>query len=250
MGVERAESPDAVRAVMPLRQSTAGSSGSFMVLGDDDERYWCKSVNNFQSARLPVTEQIVGRLGDLIDAPVCTCKLVVLDEIVGWEIRKGSARLVEAGYAHGSRAVEPTLETRQLRFRTDDDNRRRHCGLYALCDWLYCGDLQWLRATDEDNAYYSHDHGFFLTGLDWTKESLAERGAEQGPITVDPDQLDATELGRLAERLEDMTLDEIETAISGLPTSWPVSDQELAAVARFANLRKAPVAARLRSLVP
>lgn len=250
MGVERADSPDAVRAVMPLRQSTAGGSGSFMVLGDDDERYWCKSLNNFQSGRLPVTEQIVGRLGDLIDAPVCKCKLVMLDEIIGWEIRQGTSRMVEKGFAHGSRAVEPTLETRELKFRADDDNRRRHCGLYALCDWLYCGDLQWLRATDEDNAYYSHDHGFFLTGLNWTQESLASCGADQGPISLDADQLDTDELVRLAEVLESLTLDEIETAISGLPTSWPVSDEELAAVAQFADLRKAPVAGRLRSLVP
>jgi hypothetical protein len=250
MGVKCADFPDAVRAVMPLRQSTAGGSGSFMVLGDDNERYWCKSLNNFQSARLPITEQIVARLGGLIDAPVCQCKLVVLDEIVGWEIRQGTGRLVEKGYAHGSRAVEPTLETREMKFRSDDDNRRRHCGLYALCDWLYCGDLQWLRATDEDNAYYSHDHGFFLTGLDWTRESLASCGAERGPITLNADQLDPDELGRLAGVLESLTLDEIETAISGLPTSWPVSDEELAAVAQFADMRKAPVAARIRSLVP
>jgi len=220
-----------------------------MVLGDDSERYWCKSLNNFQSVRLPITEQIVGRLGDLIDAPVCRCRVVSLDEIVGWEIRQGTGRLVEVGYAHGSRAVEPTLETRELKFRGDDDNRRRHCGLYALCDWLYCGDPQWLRATDEDNAYYSHDHGFFLTGLDWTRESLANCGTNQGPITLVADQLDPDELGRLADALEGLTLDDVENAISGLPTSWPVSDDELAAVAQFADIRKAPVAARLRSLV-
>lgn len=221
-----------------------------MVLGEDQIRYWCKAVNNFQGPRLPVTEQIVGRLGHLIGAPVCDSKLISLDEIVGWEIRPGTGRLVEAGYAHGSRAVEPTLETREMRFRADDDNSRRHCGLYALSDWLYCGDLQWLRATDEDNAYYSHDHGFFLTGLDWTRDSLAACGAEQGPITIDPNHLDPIELGRLADALEGLSLADVEDAISGLPASWPVSDEELAAVAQFADMRKAPVAARLRTLVP
>ncbi len=249
MGITRSRSPEAVRAVMPLRQSTAGGSGSFMVLGEDEVRYWCKSVNNFQSPRLPVTEQIVGRLGSLIGAPVCDCKLISLDEITGWEIRHGTGRMIEAGYAHGSRAVEPTLETRELKYRSDDDNSRRHCGLYALSDWLYCGDLQWLRATDQENAYYSHDHGFFLTGLDWTRESLAARGAEQGPITLDPNQLDPGELHRLADVLEGLDSPDIESAISGLPVSWSVSDEELAAVAHFANMRKAPVAARLRALV-
>lgn len=249
MGITRTKSPDAVKAVMPLRQSTAGSSGSFMVLGEDQVRYWCKPLNNFQTPRLPVTEQVVGRLGCLIGAPVCDCKLISLDEIEGWEIRQGTGRLIERGYAHGSRAIEPTLETRELKFRSDDDNRRRHCGLYAVCDWLYCGDLQWLRATDEDNAYYSHDHGFFLTGPDWTLESLAACGAGQGPITLDPDQLDPAEIYRLGDALENLSRAEIENAISGLPDSWPVSDEELAAVAQFADLRKAAVASRLRSLV-
>lgn len=250
MGIERTDSPDAVKAVMPLRPSTAGSSGSFMVLGDNEVRYWCKSLNNFQSPRLPVTEQIVGRLGKLIEAPVCECTLIALDEIAGWEIRPGTSRLVEPGYAHGSRAIEPTLETRELKFRSDDDNRRRHCGLYALSDWLYCGDLQWLRATDEDNAYYSHDHGFFLTGLEWTKDSLAACGADQGPITLDSNQLDAAELNRLGDALEALSRADIEDAISGLPTSWPVSDEELAAVAQFADMRKSAAASRLRALVP
>lgn len=249
MGIERTESPDVVRAVMPLRQSTAGGSGSFMVLGEDQLRYWCKPLNNFQTPRLPVTEQIVGRLGRLIGAPVCDCKLISLDEIEGWEIRQGTGRLVESGYAHGSQAVEPSLETRELKFRSDDDNRRRHCGLYALSDWLYCGDLQWLRATDQENAYFSHDHGFFLTGPEWTRESLAACGVEPGPITLDPAQLDPGEINRLGGALEGLSSADIEAAISGLPTSWPVSDEELAAVAQFADLRKAAAAARLRSLI-
>ena len=234
---------------MALRESTDGGSGAFMVLGDDGQRYWCKSLNNFQSELVPVTEQIVARLGALIGAPVCASALISLDDLAGWEIRPGTGRLVEPGIAHGSVAIEPVIETRELKYRTDDDNGRRHCGLYALCDWLYGGDFQWLRATAEENAYYSHDHGLFLTGWSWTPESLASRQNESVPLTMEAEHLDPGELRRLADALESLERVTIEEAISGLPRSWPVSDEALEAVVDFADARKVAAAARIRGLV-
>jgi hypothetical protein len=130
--IDRSVQTAGVTAVMPLRQSTSGQSGSFLVLADDQRRYWCKSLNNFQSPRVPITEQIVGRLGALIQAPTCEAQLVRLDELVGWEIRPGSDRRVEPGWAHGSLAVDPGVETRELGHRRDDDNRRRHWALRDL----------------------------------------------------------------------------------------------------------------------
>jgi hypothetical protein len=41
--------------------------------------------------------------------------LVRLDEIVGWELRPGSGRPVDAGWAHGSRAIDPVLEKADAR---------------------------------------------------------------------------------------------------------------------------------------
>jgi hypothetical protein len=70
-------------------------------------------------------------------------------------------------------AVDPAVETRSLEHRADDDNRRRHAGIYALCDWLAGSDMQWLCGVAEDNAYYSHVHGYYLAGPEWTQQSLA-----------------------------------------------------------------------------
>lgn len=158
---------------MPLRPSPAGGSGSFLVLANDGQRYWCKTVNNFQGERIPITEQVVSRLAGLIGAPTCATQLVDVTPIAGWEFRPGTGRLIEPGWADGSAAVEPVIETRSLDHRTDDDNARRQARIYALCDWLAGGDLQWLCCLAEENAYYSHDHGFYLTGPAWTKTSLA-----------------------------------------------------------------------------
>lgn len=234
---------------MPLRASSVGGSGSFLVLADDQRRYWCKSLNNFQGPRISVTEQIVGRLAALIGAPACEVALVALDAIVGWEFRPGSGRLVEAGWAHGSVALDPAVETRALEHRTDDDNRRRHCGIYALCDWLAGSDVQWLCGVAEDNAYYSHDHGFYLTGPDWTEASHTAGRDVPYALSIPPDQLDQAEMTRLADALDALTRQDIEGELSKLPGNWPVTDSELDAVAEFVDYRRGPVAARLRTVV-
>lgn len=249
MPITRTESVAAVAATMPLRPSSAGGSGSFLVVADDGRRYWCKSLNNFQSPRVPITEQIVGRLSALIAAPACEVALVRLDAISGWEIRAGTGRLVEPGWAHGSVAVEPVVETRTLDHRSDDDNRRRHGGIHALCDWLAGSDLQWLYGVAEDNAYYSHDHGFYLTGPDWTEASLQTARDTSFALSIPPTQLEQTELLRIATALDDLTRGAIDTELSKLPSSWPVADSELDAVAEFVDYRRGPVAARLRAVV-
>jgi hypothetical protein len=214
-GVVRSKEPEGVAAVLPLRPSTGGSAGSFLLAADDGNRYWCKTLNNLQSQRVPITEQLVARLGGLIGAPVCEPKLVLLDGVEGYEFRSGHK--VEPGWAHGSLAVDPALEVRDLADRTDDDNRRRHAGVFALHDWLAGSDAQWLYDTGADNAYYSHDHGFYLTGPDWTEITLARDQAADFSLGLDSTGLDGGELERLAERLEGLGKDRSRRRSPGFP---------------------------------
>jgi hypothetical protein len=247
VAVQRTSDIEGVTATMPLRPSSVGGSGAFLVLADDGERYWCKTLNNFQGERIPVTEQIVARLAALIGAPVSESRLVDVSPIQGWEFRPGTGRLVEPGWAHGSRAVEPVIETRELDHRTDDENRKRHAGIYALCDWLAGSDVQWLYCVAEDNAYYSHDHGYYLTGPAWTTSTLAAARNTPFALSIPADRLEPDELERLATSLETLSGQEIETELSKLPADWPVTDSELDAVADFAYSRREPVAKRLRA---
>lgn len=124
---------------------------------------------------VPVNEQLAGRLGMLIGAPVCEPQLVrIPSDLIGWEIRPGTGRLLEEGWVHGSLAVEPVVETRDLSSRSTDDNPRRHAGIYALHDWLGGSDAQWLAAGPE-SIFYSHDHGhYFPGGPAWTSASLGQ----------------------------------------------------------------------------
>ena len=240
---------DGVMAVLPLRKSTHGVSASFMVRADDEQDYWCKAVNNPASPRVPTNEQVAGRLGALIGVSVALPALVNVDALGAWEFHPGLKLL--GGWVHGCRAVEGALETRALDHRTDDDNRVRHAGFYALMDWLSGGDQQWLYTGSAENAYYSHDHGhFFPGGPDWSPTTLTAVGTIPQQLPTPPDGLDRPEIDRLANAIEAVTREEIDDVMSKIPSTWPVSDGDLEALASFLDARRVPAAGRLRGLVP
>ena len=118
-----------------------------------------------------------------------------------------------------------------------------------MCDWLAGSDVQWLYCLSEDNAYYSHDHGFYLTGPAWTASSLAAARGTPFPLSTPADRLDRDELDRLAAALDGLSREDIDAELSKLPADWPVTDNELDAVADFAYDRRDAVAARLRAVV-
>jgi len=225
-----------------------GGSGSFLVRADDGHRYWCKTLNNLQHERVPVNEQIVARLGVLIGTPVCEPRLVYMPpELAGWEFRSG--RQIEVGWAHGSFAAELAIETRDLGSRATDDNARRHAGIVALYDLAGGSDAQWLMV-GTDAAFFSHDHGhYFPGGPGWTTASLqiGQRAHHQLPFSSTG--LDASELNRLADRLEAVTEEEVAECASNIPAEWPVQNGELEALVDFLYARRGAVAQRLRALI-
>lgn len=240
---------EGVIAVMPLRTIPHGVSASFLVQGEDGADYWCKVTNNPASPRIPANEQIVARLGRMIGVAVPAPALVRLDGIAGWEFRR--SHFVEAGWAHGCAAVPGAIETRVLGHRTDDHNRVRHAGFFALMDWLAGGDPQWLYSALAENAYYSHDHGhFFPGGPDWTPTQLEMTGTSERGLGMPATGLDGDEVTRLADAIEAVTKDEIDGVMSKIPAEWPVEDDDLAALSAFLDARRVPVAVRLRALLP
>jgi len=242
------QTPRGVTAELPLRAASSGGSGSFLVRADDGKRYWCKSLNNLQSPRVPANEQIAGRMGTLIGAALCEAVLVrIPPDLVGWEFRPG--RGLEEGWAHGSAAVDPVVETRTLDHRSRDENARRHASFFALYDWLIGQDPQWLVADGSDFAYHSHDHGhYFPGGPDWTVQTLQEHADDACALPADPSGLDPQELVRLADCLCSIDQAALEGALATLPPDWPISDAELDEMIRFLDHRRVPVASRLRLL--
>lgn len=233
---------------MVLGPSERGGSGSFPARGSDGERWYVKPQNNHQGGRVITTEYIVSAAGRLIGAPVCEVQPVVIPpELAGHRFPSGLT--LEQGVASASRAIGDAVEDRGLLHRDRDDNRRRHAGVFALYDWCWGGDPQWLYVEPQDGKLFSHDHGWYLPpeGPEWTEDALTAHVDIDRPLGHDTAGLDADELLRLADALDALGRDELVAALSGVPESWPGAE-DLESVGFFLERRAPHAACRMRDL--
>jgi HipA-like protein len=236
-----------LRLDAPLQQGNRGGSGAFLGLGSDSERYWIKTLNNIQGTRVPVTEQIVGRVGALIGAPTCIVRTIQIpSQFVGWEFRAG--RRLEDGIAHACRHIGDAADVGGLDHRNEDDNARRHAHLIALFDWCWGGDPQGLIALSDESRYYSHDHGWYLppTGPSWDEATLEAEVDNPHEYTAINDGITAAIADEVVQKLLAVPRSEICEALKGIPVIWPVTDAELECAGFFLERRLPRVAARLK----
>lgn len=237
-------------AVLESQSDSRGGSLPFKGLASDGEVYWIKSPSNRQSSRVPTTEQLIAGIGRLIGAPVCETRLLSISQEFDGEILDNGT-VLEAGIAHASRDVGNCSFDKwyEPQYRAQDDNRRRHAGYFALFDWCWGDDMQWLYDLQDDRKTYSHDHGHFLPGApNWTAVALAQSAELPHELSADGNGLDDNELERLAARLESLTMKEIAGVVRMIPAAWPVTDEELETAAAFFDFRREPTAVRLREL--
>ncbi len=237
-----------VRACLAQAKETASSP--FLALGNDGQQWWVKPPQAALDKAL-VTELVVGRVGALIGAPVCHVEAIQIpDALLPWELRPGTPLPTGIGSATANlpgaiEEIRPNLTRRY-----DDDNRRRHAGVYALVDWCFGSDLQWLLRADAEWQLFSHDHGWYLppSGQAWDEQSLECNVDTPCLVPDDPAGLDPIELERLASSLDGITQADLLHVLKSVPTSWPVIDRELEALGWFLQTRAPEVAERLRGL--
>ena len=245
-----------VVALQAFMNQSPGSGGSkpLLALGADGLRYWVKPLTNPQGPMVPANEQVVARCGALIGVPACEVRVVEIPEALAGT---ASGVLVEAGLAHGSRDVPDTVMEKSLGYRTEDDNRRRHVGVFALYDWCWGSDGQWLYALRDEHKTYSHDHGYYFPGgRNWPSNPDQLRVcADQSHLlqddvpSADPAGLDAATVADVADRLEAVSRDELAEILRGVPPEWPVTDEALELLGFFHERRAPQVAGRLRSMI-
>lgn len=235
--------------VLPQQRSRVGGSGTFLAADSESRQWWVKPLNNRQGSRVLVTEQVVGRAGALIGAPVCEVAIVEIpEELAGWQFLPD--RRLEAGLAHGSAAVDQAIEERSLGHSDRDDNRIRQAGVFALYDWCWGDDPQWLFSATRDMELYSHDHGHYLprTELEWTVEGLESHADIPRQAPWPTEHLDRSELCRLASALREVDRDQLGTILAQIPEDWPISTEELEALGWFLEYRAGQVAHRLDAI--
>ncbi|MCD5351493.1 HipA family kinase [Kineosporia mesophila] len=244
--------PGAVKSrpqlVSIAEQNQRTGSGAFRGLTNDNQRWWIKPLNNTQDPRVTVTELIVSRAARLIGAPVCEASVIEIPEDLADEEFLPGVGLIP-GLAFGSRHVDDVLEERALTHRREDDNRTRHAGVYALYDWCWGSDDQWLYQTSDDNRLFSHDHGQYLPGGPyWTVRRLEEEVNTPHVQACDPRGVDPSALRACAQRLDGLSGSDLGEVLAGIPSEWPVSDAELAAVGWFLERRAPAVSLRLQKM--
>ncbi|GII03513.1 hypothetical protein Pta02_55210 [Planobispora takensis] len=223
------------------------------VIASDGRRYFVKRLeacpNDEARASLAI-EFIVSGVGGLIGAPVCPTSLIrIPEELAEWPLNGG---VLKAGLAHASLALEHVEERRQaLSLRERDDNRRRHVGIYALYDWCFGDDAQWLYDRDDDYSIYSFDHGvYFPPNSGCWRPALLEQSVDvpnELPDGSDGVSLEAVE--EIAGALEKISRGALADILCGVPASWPVNDRELEALGWFLERRAPAVAGRVRMLL-
>jgi hypothetical protein len=156
---------------------------------------------------------------------------------------------LSSGIAHGSLHIENGFEEKAAypSYRLNDDNRRRHAGYYALYDWCWGSDPQWMHQASKDNTTFSHDHGLFLRSP-WTREALEPAIDVPHEFWASCRGFDDTEFKRLADAIDAVSKPALVAIVQSVPASWPVTDQELEAIGCFLMRRAPGVAERLRKL--
>lgn len=184
----------------------------------------------------------------LIQAPVCESAIIdIPPDLEGEEFLPGVG--LKPGLAFGSCHLDGIVEERDLTHRYEDDNQARHAGIYALYDWCWGGDDQWLYQASDDNRLFSHDHGSYLPGGPyWTINRLRETVDDPHVQSQSVEGVDPKALLAYAARLDALSDQELGDALGIIPNQWPVSQDELNAVGWFLMNRAPAVSHRLRKL--
>lgn len=232
-----------------LGRSRGGGSQSFPALTFDDERCYIKAHNNAQGGRVVCSEYLVSQVGRLIGAPVCDVRPIHCGaDFAGFTLPSG-LQLAE-GIGSASMEIPDATQEGDLGHRDRDDNARRHAGIFALYDWCWGGDPQWLRCTTSNDMYFSHDHGWYIPpdGPNWSEADIVGNVDVPHELTKDHAGLDANELDRLAGALEALTHKQLRDILVSVPAEWGVPNTELEAVGFFLERRAPAVAGRIRQI--
>ncbi|MEV7014048.1 HipA family kinase [Streptosporangium sp. NPDC051022] len=249
----RSDSFDDLSMIMLLETGRNSFASPFLAAASDGHRYWVKCIDTCpEHAKMSIAiEYIVSGVGRLIGAPVCESSLIrIPEEMAGWPLGPGQGKL-QAGLAYASRALSNAIEHRPaLESRTADDNRRRQVGIYALWDWCFGSDPQWLYDLENDKSIYSHDHGLYFPTNDgsWERKRLIQCVDEPNELDEAPHGLNREAVREVAAALEKVDRDALVQILRGVPTSWPVSDDDLEALGWFLEYRAPAVAGRVRAL--
>lgn len=234
----------------PIQRAQSSGAGAFLGVADDGNQYWFKVPGNQQGNFVLANEVIVECVGRLIGAPVCSRKLAwVTPAAMAWESYPAAPSAAPV-VAHASSHIKGAIDDDAFSYTRRDDNARRQASLLALWDWCLGDDEQWLYEAASSSSIWSYDHGlWFTTGEgDWTSEVLRSLESIDGSFSTPPPGLNEQKLLEVADRIEQVTRDELLDAMSEVPIEWGIPSSDLETMGWLLYRRAPRVAERTRVL--
>lgn len=194
-------------------------------------------VKGSQTGKVPVNEQVVGGLGQLIAAPIPAIRLVVVPtELIA--IGGSGISHLRHGHAHGSLLLSNCSEKQWVAHMDLPENNQRIAALAVLYGWTHAGDPQLIYQLDKPNLVWSVDHGnFFPGGPNW---SIADLQAA-GTATVFADLAGHCGTQQIQEAilvLANVQPEQIAAVVAAPPTTWAVTMDERIELAIFLEKRR------------
>lgn len=205
------------------------------LIGQDGSIYLAKGRQN---GRMIVNEQIVGMLGELINAPVGSPLFAnVPPELIALEPQMSH---MPEGVCHATSWIENCTDRQGITYTNVPGNKERFACLAVLYSWVQANDHQWIYKTTSPQLVYSVDHGhFFPGGPTWTTASLGGAGNPSVDNQFDVCGLSPGDYDQVMQRLRDISASEIATAVARPPDDWTISEDERVEVAIYLEQRRA-----------
>lgn len=226
------------------------ASRPFIARGADKCEYVVKARQADRNIeRQMVNDQVVARIGVMMNAPVAKPSLVEI-----------STELIElsplhsyifGGTAHATEFIKDCSEDRELFLHTKEPaNRDRFALLCVLYGWVYARDHQFIYSKSKPNLVYSADHGhFFIGGPDWNIERLTRTTDVQlDRLLLETCKLTYQELEPALNACLAVTEEQILTAVAAPPTDWGMTIDDRLALVEYLMSRQKQIMAVFTNL--
>lgn len=203
---------------------------------EDNQDYVVKTQ---RSDRQIINDQLVARLGQLLEAPVGEPKLIhIPQELIDYT---PNLKNISPGIAHGTLWI-PNCFDDTLMATSEPQNRLRLVLLATLYGWTYANDHQFLYNRQPPRLIYSVDHGhFFPNPPNWCIDDLGDL------LDVSPAVLDncfqvcnfsQQELIHAYEKLNFIDIIKIIQSVAIIPSEWGFTMEERLAMIEYLVIRQ------------
>lgn len=205
-------------------------SRPLLVLTDDEREFFAKPLwatpppNKYQLG----ADLVVGRLGNLMTAPVATVQLLRLHE---WTEETYGLEKFVLGFCHGSERLPKVYDSYNV--ERVDYNKERFAKMALLYGWTVAQDHQYQYQNSAPYHVFSCDHGEFLTASSPWGSGLLDPEFEPKPRADDrivaAAGLTKSDLSAAAVPLKRVEEEDIINIVAAIPEEWgiPIAEREI-----------------------